>query len=113
MASNEELLDFEKSRNQLLTVTAQKQQLALQANTMEAALEELKKSKEKKVYKAIGNILILSDAKTVEKEITEQKETTDLRLKSLTKQEENLIEKLNKLRAKIEKTTQPSLEEKA
>src|SRR3989338_7810984 len=107
MASNEELLDFEKSRNQLLTVTAQKQQLALQANTMEAALEELKKSKEKKVYKAIGNILILSDAKTVEKEIT------DLRLKSLTKQEENLIEKLNKLRAKIEKTTQPSLEEKA
>ncbi|HIH16086.1 MAG TPA: prefoldin subunit beta [Candidatus Diapherotrites archaeon] len=96
--------EFERNRAQLMGITNQKQQLQLQANALNAALSELKNSKEKKVYKAVGNILILSDAKKVEKEIGEQKESAEVRVKSLQKQEAALVDKLTKLKSLIERS---------
>ena len=63
---------------------------------------ELKDTKEKKVYKAVGNILIQTDTKKMEKELSDQKETVDLRIKTVKKQEEAMLEKLNKLKSEIE-----------
>lgn len=98
----EELEDFQKSRNQLLGVSSQKQQLEMQSNILKTALEELEKTSEKKVYKAVGNVLILSDTKKVLNDLKETKESVDLRLKSLKKQEDTIVDKLNKLKSKIE-----------
>ena len=100
--------EFERNRIQLMNVSAQKQQLQFQSNTLQASLDELKKTKEKKVYKAVGNILILSDTKNVQKELREQKDSADLRVKTLQKQEDALIEKLNKLKSQIEKSQKPA-----
>lgn len=97
--------EFERNRAQLMGLSAQKKQLELQANAVNLALGELKGNKEKKVYKAVGNILILSEAKKVEKELQEQKESSEVRMKSLQKQEDALIDKLNKLKSMIEKST--------
>ncbi len=109
--SREEIMQFEQSRNQLLNVSSQKQQFQTQSLTLEKALEELEKTAEKKVYKAVGNILILSDTQETKKELEETKETLDLRIKTLQKQEDVLVQKLNKIRAQIEGT--PATEEES
>ncbi len=106
----EKINEFERSRVQLMNISAQRQQLQMQSNSMQASLDELQKTKEKKVYKAVGNILILSDAKKVQKELKEQKDATDLRIKTLQKQEDALIDKLNKLKSQIEESQKPAEE---
>ncbi len=99
---NKAIQDFERSRVQLSAIEGQGQSLAIQAQVLGEALKELQETKEKKVFKAVGNILILTDVRRMEKELSEQKETIDLRQKTVKKQEESLMEKLNKLKAEIE-----------
>ncbi len=99
---NKSIQEFERGRMQLSSIEAQSQSLAVQAQVLSEALTELKETKEKKVYKAVGNILILTDSKKVEKELSEQKETVDLRAKTVKKQEEAMLDKLNKLKSEIE-----------
>lgn len=94
--------DFERTRVQLAAIESQGQQLSMQSNIVDEAIKELKETKEEKVYKAAGNILIQADVKKVQKELEDQKETIDLRVKTVKKQEESLIEKMNKLKSEIE-----------
>ncbi len=101
----QDLFEFKKNNDQLVNVSSQKQQMQFQNQTIQKALDELKKTKEKKVYKAVGNILILSDTNDVKKELEEQNESLELRVKTLQKQEDALIEKLNSLKSKIETAT--------
>jgi len=96
------LLDFEKNRQMLMNISAQKQQVAMQLELTNASLEELSKTKDKTVYKVVGNVLFPKDSKEMEKELKERKETTELRLKTVEKQEDNLIKKLNLIKTKIE-----------
>lgn len=96
------MAEFERSRMQLMNITMQKQQLQAQSKVLQEALDELKNTKEKKVYKAVGNILILSDTKKVEKDLKGQKDSVDLRAKTMQKQEDSLIDKLNKLKSQLE-----------
>jgi prefoldin beta subunit len=83
-------------------VSSQKQNLQIQSQTLKTTLEELEKTKEKRVYKAVGNILILSDTSAVKKDVKEKQESAELRLKTLQKQEESLVNKLNGLKSEIE-----------
>jgi|SRR3989338_6222404 len=98
----EKAIDFERSRNQLMNVSAQKQQLQMQGSALGNAIEELEKTKEKKVFKLTGNILIQSDTLAAKKELQEKKESIDLRVKTMQKQEDSLVNKLNKLKSEIE-----------
>ncbi len=98
----QQIIEFEKQRNLLMSLGQQKQQMQVAISTSNKALEELDKSKENGVYVAIGNILIQKDKKEVQKELKDQKETAELRLKTVEKQEENTLEKLNTLKAKLE-----------
>ena len=99
---NKLIQDFERSRVQLGAIENQVQTLTVQSKVVGEAISELKDTKEKKVYKAVGNILILSDVSKVKKELEDQKETIDLRLKTVKKQEENILDKLNTLKSEIE-----------
>jgi len=96
------MIEFERNRAQLLNVSAQRQQLQVQSVTLKQALDELGKTKEKKVFKAVGNILIQEDTAAVKKELKEKKESAELRLKTLQNQEESLVNKLNKLKSELE-----------
>ncbi|MFA6268246.1 MAG: prefoldin subunit [archaeon] len=98
------ILDFERNRQMLAGVSQQKQQTAMQLEMIDASLEELAKTKEKTVYKVVGNVLFQKDAREMEKELKEKKESVELRQKTFDKQEELLIKKLNSIRAKIEGT---------
>ncbi len=98
------LNEFEKGRMQLANVSMQKQQLQMQSDSLFSTLEELQNTKEEKVYKFAGSILVLAPVNEVLKDVETKKESVDLRLKSMLKQESILIDKMNKLREEIEKS---------
>jgi prefoldin beta subunit len=93
-------------RQQLMFLSQQKQQLQLQASVLENTIKELEITKEAKVYKGVGNVFILKDKSEVVKETKENKETVDLRLKTVEKQEADALKKLSEL-------TKESQQEKA
>ena len=96
------VMDFERNRQLLGTISSQKQQLSVQNEVIMASLEELKGTKEKTVLKVVGNILVPKSVADMKKELEEQKETTGLKLKTVEKQEETIIKKLNSIKAKVE-----------
>jgi len=98
------IMDFERSRQMLGTVSQQKQQYNVQKEVISVSLEELENTKEKSVLKVVGNILIQKSVEEMKKELKEQKETTELRIKTIEKQEETLIKKLNSIKSKVEGT---------
>lgn len=95
-------VDFERQRNQLMQLSSQKQQLQFQSRVLKDALEEISKTKEEKVYKAVGNIMILSPVTEVKKDLEKEVEALDLRVKTVQKQEDITVDKMNKLKNKIE-----------
>lgn len=98
----EKLVEFERGRGQLSMLSSQKQQLETQREMLGESSKELEKSTEKKVFKAMGALLIQKETADVKKELNDQVESIELRLKSVAKQESTLVEKLNKLRVEIE-----------
>jgi prefoldin beta subunit len=98
------ILEFERNRQMLMGISQQKQQVAMQLEMINASLEEIAKTKEKTVYKVVGNVLFQKDTKEMEKELKEKKESFDLRMKTVEKQEELLVKKLNSIKTKIEGT---------
>lgn len=100
--------EFEKQRQMLMSVSMQKQQLQTSINGLEVSLKELENTKEEKVYKVAGSILVSRATKEVKKELEELKENQSLRLKTMDKQEKGLMEKLTTLRTQIESTAKPS-----
>ncbi len=99
------LREFESYRNQLFLISDQRKQVDFQVAAVDLAVKELEKTKEKKVFKAIGNVLISEDRSKVLKELKEQKETLETRLKSFERQEKKLAEKLESLKMKIDAAT--------
>lgn len=99
------LMEFERNRQMLQNISSQKQQITMQIEMIKASLEELENTKEKTVMKIIGNILVSKPVSDMKKELSEQQESFELRNKTLTKQEETLINKLNSIKAKVEGST--------
>ena len=96
------MMDFERNRQMLGGLSQQKQQIQIQIEVIKASLEEIKDTKEKTVMKIIGNILISKSVEDMTKELNEQQASFELRLKTIEKQEESLIKKLNSIKAQIE-----------
>jgi len=100
-----------KYKQQLMFLSNQKQQLQVQHNVLENTLKELEGTQEKKVYKGVGNIFILSDKDKAVQETKESKETVFLQLQNIQKQEDSIVEKINSLSkesAKKEKDSKDS-----
>jgi prefoldin beta subunit len=82
-------------------VVTQKQKLSIELNETTLASEELEKETDT-VYKSIGTILVKVKKEDLKGELAEKKENLEVRLKTLERQEQRLLEKLKNLRAKIE-----------
>ena len=96
------LMEMQAFQQQMQTVLMQKESLSIQNMETDKALEELGKTEHDDVYKAVGPILIKSTKKELVKELNEKKETIDLRLKSLQKQETRLKDKLKEAQEQFE-----------
>ena len=106
------LIELQACQQQMQTVLIQKESLNIQNLEIDKALEELKKVKKEDVFKAVGPILIKSEKAKLEKELEERKETIDLRLKSLQRQENRLKDRLEQGQEKLEEVLKGQ-EEKA
>lgn len=80
---------------QVQTMAMQKQQFQSQLFEVDNALKELKTSKT--AYKIIGNIMVLSEKEKIEKELSQKKEITELRIDNLDKEEKKLKDQAKKL----------------
>ena len=87
---------LEQALQQLLM---QKQTFQLQLMETESALKEIQGTQE--AYKIVGNIMVLTKKEDLEKELKEKKETTELRISSLEKQETRTREKASALQKEV------------
>jgi prefoldin beta subunit len=103
-----QLTQFEQVRQQLQLLTTQRIQIDSQLRELASALEELDKSgKSAVIYKRVGAILVKVDnKKDLTTQMTEQKETFDVRMKTLERQEKQLKERYSELQKEISKAVQ-------
>jgi prefoldin beta subunit len=87
---------FEQNLQNLLL---QKQQFQSQIQETKSALDESKD--QNKVYKIIGNIMVKSDSNKIMKELEGAMEVTQLRIKTIEKQEKTIREKANALQKEV------------
>jgi len=86
----------------LRLIALNKQQLQLQLSEVDSALRELDKLEEDAaVYKVVGSIMVSKKRSDIVEELSELKETLEVRLKTLEKQEDLLRRQLNELERKL------------
>ena len=78
----------------------QKQAFNFEAAETVNALSELKYSKGE-VFKIVGSIMIKSEKKDMEKDLSKKKDLIELRIKNIDKQEESLKQKLLEMKEEI------------
>lgn len=113
MEMNEELqgkmFQFQQMGQQIQMINNQKYQLDMQLNEIVKTVEELGKVKKgTPIYKSIGSLLVKTDDKeALTKELEEQKETLEVRVKTLVKQDKVLRERHQVLQEELTKVLQP------
>ena len=103
-----QLTQFEQVRQQIQLLTNQRIQVESQIRELDNALDELENtSKSSVVYKRVGAIMVkVDDKKELKNSLTEQKETFDVRIKTLERQEKQLKERYSELQKEISKAVQ-------
>ena len=95
---------YQDITEKLRLVLLNKQQVQIQLTEVNNALEELNKTEENvTVFKIVGNLMINKKKNEILNELNEKKDTLEIRLKSLEKQEKLLKDQLKDLESKIYK----------
>lgn len=98
-----QIAQFQQLQQQLQTVMSQKIRMDAMLKEMEMTIDELKKAPaETTVYKSVGSLMIkVADTPALLKEIEDDKETTEIRVKSLDRQEKMLKEKFQSVQEQL------------
>lgn len=83
----------------LQSYLGQKQNFQMQQIEIDSALNELEKTDT--AFEIIGNVMIKSDQVNLKEKLLKKKEVTELRVKSIEKQEEQLKEKISVLQKEV------------
>src|SRR3989338_9925324 len=78
----------------------QKQTFQIDLNEIKTALDEVEKTKAD-VFRVLGQIMVKADKPTLKKELKEKFDTLNLRMKSIDRQELQMREEIERLRAGI------------
>lgn len=81
----------------LQNILMQKQAFQMEFAENQGSLKEIKSAKDD-VFKIIGQLMIKSNKEKITEELMNKEKMIDLRIKSLEKQEQELSDKLTKLR---------------
>jgi prefoldin beta subunit len=99
-----QVAQLQQLQQQAQALAVQRSQLELSLNEANQTLAELEKLDEKAViFKTVGTILVRSYKDQVKEELTEKKETFDVRLKSLQRQEERVQTRFQQLQQQLQK----------
>ncbi len=97
-----QLAQLQQLKVQIEAVGRQKMQVEATLRDTENALEELEKLDENSViYKNIGELMIKASKEAVMEDLSERKETYDLRLKTLERQEERVQKRYQQLQQQL------------
>lgn len=101
----DQLNNFQKLQQQAEAVTVQKQNIGIQIQETQTALEELKKTDSNAtVYKTAGSLLIEVKQDEITEELKERTETLKLREKTISRQEEKVLGKLQEMQTSIQES---------
>ena len=100
--ARELLTKFQNLQQQHQMLLAQKESLSMQYAEAKAALEEVKKS-EGKLFRVVGPVMLGSKKADIEKDLSERIESSELRIKSIEKQEKIMMTKLEDIQEAIRK----------
>jgi len=78
----------------------QKQTFQVDLNEIKTALDEVERAKTD-VFRVLGQVMVKADKLTLKKELKEKFDTLNLRMKSMEKQELQMREEIERLRAEI------------
>jgi prefoldin beta subunit len=99
----EQLARYDQVQQNLQAVLIQKQQVEMELNETEKALEELGKAADTEaIYKFAGNLLVKVQKDAVVKELTEKKELGNTRKMVLAKQESRFRESMKDIQGKVD-----------
>lgn len=100
-----QIAQFQQLQQQLQNVLQQKFRMEAQLKELEMTMEELKKAgSETPVYKNVGSLMIaVKDKEGLLKEIEDDKETAEIRVKTLDRQEKMFREKYQVMQDQISK----------
>jgi prefoldin beta subunit len=103
-----QIAQFQQLTQQIQMVTTQKIQLEAQVKELEKTISELGKvTDESSVFRNVGSLLIqVKDKAALVNELTEQKETSEVRVKTLDRQDKHLRERHQALQQQITQALQ-------
>lgn len=97
-----QLAQLQQIQQQAQALMQQRNQVEMVLRETERALEELKKTDENAVvYKAAGELLVRAKKDDVLKDLEEKKDSLDVRLKSLSRQEERIQSRFTQLQDQL------------
>ncbi len=104
----QQLAQFQQMQQQAQAISTQRSQTELELREVERTLEVVKDlGKDAELYRSTGMILIKSTKEKTEEELAEKKETLELRIKTLKKQEDRLQGKLKDIQEELRKALGP------
>ncbi|HDN73552.1 prefoldin subunit beta [Archaeoglobales archaeon ex4484_92] len=99
---------LQQLQQQLQAVITQRSQVEAMLREAERALQELERvGDDTPIYKAVGNVLIKEEKEKVVQDLTEKKETYEIRIKTLQRQEERLRERFAETQRKLQGMLSP------
>ncbi len=96
----EEMQILEQRLNNILL---QKHSFQMEFSETQSALREIENSGDD-VFKIVGQLMIKSDKTRIKEELSNKEKITDMRIKSLERQEESMMKELEGLREKVLKS---------
>ena len=101
---SQKIQQLQSMQQNLQNITLQKQQVESQLVELQSALQEI--STTEQAYKIVGKIMVASSKEQLQKDLQDQKEVADVRLKSLLKQEESFKHSMEELQQEVVKELQ-------
>lgn len=99
MVNQEKIQQLQMLEQNLSNISVQKQQFQNQLFEIDNALKELKSTKQ--AFKIVGNIMVETSKGDLEKDLSDKKEISELRVQTLEKQERELQEQAKKLQKEV------------
>ena len=104
-----QLAQFQQVQQQAQAISMQKQSVDLQLKEAKKAVEELNKLEENSdVYKTAGTLLIKVKKDEITKELEDKVETLELREKTVKRQEERIMKRLQDMQVSIQEAMKGS-----
>ncbi|RLE51504.1 MAG: prefoldin subunit beta [Candidatus Methanomethylicota archaeon] len=98
------LIRLQELQEQLRMLILRRQQLESQLREVEHALEQVEKlGRDAEIYKTAGYVMFKTSKEQIVNELTDQKETLELRIKTVQKQENLVRKQFEELRKDISK----------